>query len=628
MKTNFIKKATALMSVIAIISSFAITASANTISSLPYSNDFSKASNSGINTSIWIQASWGTGFDASGKPIEVVEDDEEHGKVVKLHNTSGETQAVWTFPQVTSGKYVFEIDVKSIGSNYYLTANQTDHTDSVNIVYTAKDNSILAGGQSGTLITTYSQNEWKRFRVLFDIEEKTMTTFVDGESGTVSSIYDYPRAMEFTAITPGGVLFDNINTYMVDETVKPELIIEENGEPIGNFASDATESFVMYLDSAEFFEAPEVVLTNLGTDILSADDDTIEEAEVVLVDGKAIVTPEDGLTLGNRYSLGVAAGTTDMFGRKVDTAPMTFVVAEDDGWKTMYEYEDDFSGETTGPVNYAASARFGKDRGDGKKAFYFVTAGNGEVLENSDYTGCKAVKITGTGDSHMQFTGFTAKKGRIEFGGKMQTSSTGVTIGFDDGQWNFAPLIKVFANKDITGDGTADKVLSFVNGPEFINEGFIDFNYVIDLDNKKSYITYDDKTYEATLNTSGISNLAGRGAQTIRFLIANNASLTLDDFNASYKYIPAMVESIEATDIADGKASTKTQLVIKFSEAMKEDTLSKIKISDGANDVAYTGAWNAESKTYVITFDSKLKSNKHKICNFRQCSFSKRKEYI
>ncbi len=622
MKTNLIKKLFAGAVVAATLVSSAVMANAYKDTSFPYSNDFEHWGVASWN--FWLVPSYDTGLGATAWGSDstlaqiVADEDPAHNLAFYMSRPASDPEErfiYWLLPAVSEGKYVLEFDAKVTGNGMWFTGRQENHIGSGESTIMAMSNNSITSG--GTVVSTYEIGEWKSFKMLFDVETGDVTTFVDGESATVNdSLFKTARAMYFVVNADATMSLDNIKTYLVDDSINPNLVLEENGEAVGAFADENADSFVLSLDNGEFGALPEVLVTCLGEDIMSDSDDYDFEVTTQLSDGKVIITPEDYLEVGSRYAVTVADGTTDLFNRAVNTTPIVFEVAENDGWIISVENNDDFENETTASI--APGGRFGNDRGDGWKSWAWVggTGGSGEVLESGDYSGGKAVKLTGYGQ--LQFgPGINFRKGRLHFETKMDIG-TGTQLAYDGGEW---PWCRLFHGQsiDITGDSVADNTVDFMyQGTETqlwdnwkLKTALDTIEYTMDFDNLKSDIVFNGEEFEMslpvtdTLNGGGYDYLtSGKYFKGFRIL-ANE--LIIDYFNLYHEYTPALVKSIEATDVADGKVDAKSQIVISFSESVNSETLANITVNAGAEAAAYTGVWDEEALTYTLTFDSKLK---------------------
>lgn len=622
MKTNLFKRVLAAVTVLTVVLSSALVANAYKDTSFPYSNNFEHWRVESWNG--WLNPSYDTGLgatvyaDANVAAQIVVDEDSTHNLVFYMSRPSSDTAERfihWLLPAVSEGKFVLEFDAKTTGNGMWFTGRQENHSGSGEPrIMNMSENAITSGGN---VISTYETGEWKSFKVLFDVETGDVTTFVDGKSATVnSSFFKTSRAMYFSVNAGATMSLDNIKTYLVDESVSPNPVLEENGENVGLFASDETDSFVLSLDNGAFGTLPEISVTCLGEDIMSADDDYDFEVSTQLSEGSVIITPDDYLEAGSRYAVTVADGTTDMFGRVIENTGVEFYVAENDGWITGAKYEESFNLDSVPTSGYFGTTG---------KFFNVDNANHAKIVTGDEYTDGKALSITNQTALSLGFP-VRAKKGYVHVETGMRLND-GAYVRYDtEGAGHQIPLFYGQSNVDLTSDGVNDPYVSYLYSPyknpqyhtdqykyamwekRQLRTGLDTISYTIDMDTEVAHINHNGTEFSLDV-LSDINNNAKleHGIRFFRFQGSTANPLIIDYFNWSHEYQPAVVEEIEASTVTDGKVDVKSQIVIAFSESMKEDTLSNITVSDASGNAAYTGVWDAESLTYTLTFAEKLK---------------------
>lgn len=149
---------------------------------------------------------------------------------------------------------------------------------------------------------------------------------------------------------------------------------------------------------------------------------------------------------------------------------------------------------------------------------------------------------------------------------------------------------------------------------QYITDGVDTISYTLDADRQKSDIVLNGNKFSTTLpRRTGVPTI-----DQLRFfwISCNEGEVYWDYFNTKFEYIPALVKDITFVDAegaekvysAENPVGKTDSVKIAFSEAMKEDTLSNITVSDGTANAAYTGTWNSADNTYTLAFTEALKS--------------------
>jgi len=617
MKRNVLKRAIALIGIMAMLLTSAVTVSAYKDTAFPYSNDFEHWDVSSWN--FWLLPSYDTGLGATAfgsdyTPAQIVADnDPAHNKVFFMErpeNDSEERFIYWLLPEITDGKYVMEFDAKTTGAGMMFTGRQTDHTGSgETAIVQMAGNSITSGGN---LISTYNSGEWKSFKILFDVETGDVTTFVDGESETINnSLFKTARAMYFAVNAGATMSLDNIKTFIVDENVKPTLTLEENNKPAGAFVAEESETLVLSLNDSEFGTLPQVTMSSSGADIMSTEDNVEVEIETRFSNGKVII--EDYyLDLGVRYEISVAEGTKDLFGRSVDTTPVSFIYDENDGWVVLKAMEEDFAVDS---INTAVGAWFGSK---GEFALFDGSPDAIQLVSDNSYSAGKAITVSKGARLEVAGLSFVPKKGRVRLEAKMDLGS-GVEIGYYNNLYGPNRARIMYGQYfDLDSDGTEDKTINYhytdaatnnLYDKWILSEGMDTISYKMNFGTSTTEVTHNGVDFELPLVTN--DHLTGYGFDILdnfnRFsIIVNSEPVVIDYFKIYHEYNPVVVNSIKATDVTDDKVEVDSQITINFSKAVNADTLSNITVSNGEENVDYTGEWNADTNTYTLIFDKRL----------------------
>ena len=298
-----------------------------------------------------------------------------------------------------------------------------------------------------------------------------------------------------------------------------------------------------------------------------------------------------------------------MFGRTIENTNVEFYAVSNNGWIDGTKIEEDFAIDSL-----PSSGAFGTSGN-----FYYVQGNTAFALvKDSKYSGGTALQLNN--GAHAETYASYWRKGKIYMETKMDLGM-GAYVRYDTGAWGTNTLFFGQKAVDLTGDGVYDEAINFMKqapsathpntlwDSRKLKTGDLEvIEYIIDIDNLKSYITYNGESFTldfpyATGNGVDIKNT---GFNSFR-LYGGAEPMIIDYFNYRHEYIPAAVKEIKATNVTEGKVDVKSQLVITFSEAMKEDTLSNITIKNGEENAEYTGVWDATANTYTLTFKSKLK---------------------
>lgn len=613
MKFNFMKKALSFTVALSVIISTFVTVDAAGINGFPWSKDFEGMSD--VSYTSWLNpadTNLDCTFYGAATSVLSIKDDEDlsHGKVMHIEVDESDTAerfVMFTIPKISSGKFMFEFDAKTAGPAMTFTANETTHTG-YNHVVTMSNNAIFGN-------VTYNLNEWKTFRCLFDVDKNQITAFVDGESKTATSAYATTQAMKFIVRAgAGGVTFDNFKLYPVSGTTATMSVLTA-GTETGNFVDYEASDFTVAVADSYFATVPEITVTDLGADILSDTDDMEMDIEATYNNGNINVTLGDYLNPGSKYRISIPEGTIDMFGRVIENTSVEFYAAENNGWITSAEYKEDFNYESV-----PTSGNFGVNN------LFFNVVGSAKIVTGDEYTDGKALSITNQTALNHGFP-VRAKKGYVHIDTKMKLND-GAYVRYDtEGAGHQIPLFYGNTATDLTGDGVKDPSVSYFYQPyrlpqyhteqykyamwekRLLRTGLDTISYTIDMDTQTAYINHNGTEFSYPVLADINSNAKlEHGIRLFRFQGSAANPLIIDYFNWSHEYQPAVVEEIEVSSDTAGKVDVKSQIVIAFSESMKEDTLSNITVSDGTENAEYTGVWNAENLTYTLTFAKKLKA--------------------
>lgn len=607
-----LKKFLSTTLIAAVVAGFNIQPAMATITSLLWSNNFNSPNptkwTGTLNPDMgnWECSFWGTN---SCVGTAIADDDTTHGKALRFTSTDSANKhhLAWKMPSdVTSGKLLFKFDIKMKSSTgIYFAAQNALTGDDWNPIVHLGDNKINAVDGATPQIGTYNLNQWNKIRVLFDIDNGKVTTYCNGNSTTASK--EYRPYMKFILQNGVDVMLDNLHAEMIDTTQSVTAEYFANGNEIGKYIDNDEEgtTLTVEIDGNTFAALPkDIKLTDLGDDRISSDDDTPLTINTALTENseKINIAIDDYLENGHMYKLNIG-NAKDIFGRTVSNKEITFIVAENDGWKKGKSKSEDFSSGTQGD-------------------FFKLNGNTYQIISGDNYDGGKALEFSGQVAASMSGLPARQHTGKLNITLKMQSGNWG-QWGYDTGD---AGSIVVLARPESNGNTPSINFLypapAEYGGPTTMwdkyvarNDGMNTINYTIDFDTKKAtYSVNGGQSYTNDIPTvTGSSNLE-QGIRFFRFVAAGavggSGNMIVDSFNWEQEYQPITVDKIAFVDAQGNELEydettgidLDTQIKLYFSDTLKEDTLANISVKSGNTAAAFDGTWNADDNTYTIAF--------------------------
>ena len=573
-----------------------------TANGLPWTNNLNnpnpgEKSNAGLNPTLGNWDCYFSGGNAYGEPV----DDGNGGKALRFTYTGAtgtEGFVAWAMPtDLTSGKLLYQFDFKMLGTTAVPLSVMPDETDWQSVISIEKNQVNVSGGVQSS-IGTYRLNEWNTVKLLFDIDNKEVTVYYNGNSTTTAKTYH--RCMKFVLWPNADICIDNLHAELIDTNQGITAEYSTDGNTIGKYIDVNAENITVEVPSSEFMSLPEITLTSLGEDIISSADDTVLDITPEIADSKINIALNDYLDEGTTYKLNIG-DAKDMFGRSISNNEIIFTAAENNGYKQGASKSEDFS---TG------------DKGD----FFQVADGTFGIVDGSEYTGGHALQFTsqaavglsGTERQHkgklhlvMNMTFPTAAKWGYD------TEDNGDFIELAHGQWyNNAHTIDfmyetIYEGKTVWWDNWLPR-----------KDGINKIDYTIDFDTKQStYSLNDGQSYTMNIplrSAASIGNLE-QGIRLFRFLspssVGDNGSMTIDTFSWTQEYLPATVDKIAFVG-ADGNELTydeatgidlDAQIKLYFSDAVNEETLANITVKKGDIAEEFDGVYDSDDNSYTIS---------------------------
>lgn len=549
---------------------------------------------------------WDCEFDANSNFTgqAVVDSDTTHGKALRFTNNDTSTTehyVIWKMPEdVMSGKLLFQFDFKML-SDKSMPFSAQAAVSGYQQVLKIGSNKITLVEAADEQMGTFNLNAWNTVKLLFDIDNNKVTCYYNGKESTTTKTYY--RFMKFILYSGADVMFDNLHAEMVDTTqsVTAEYFAGEN--EIDKYIDDETTNITVGIDGSEFASLPNnITLTDLGTDRISSDDDTEIEITSEFSNGKINITIDEYLNEGSMYKLNIGSAR-DMFGRTVANKEVTFIAAENDGWKKGKSKSEDFSSGTQGD-------------------FFKLNGSTYQIISGDNYDGGKALEFSGQVAASMSGLPARQHTGKLNITLKMQSNNWG-RWGYDTSD---AGTIVILARPENNGNTPSINFLypapADQGGPTTMwnkyvarNDGMNTINYTIDFDTKKAtYSVNGGESYTNDVPTvTGSSNLE-QGIRYFRFdaaaALGGSGNMIVDSFNWEQEYQPVTVDKIAFVD-ADGNEleydettgiDLDTQIKLYFSDTLKEDTLANISVKSGDTAATFDGTWNADDNTYTIAF--------------------------
>lgn len=585
------------------------------ITSLPWTNDFNNPDPGVGNvvngwqeptTGNWQCTYWGVGVCNA----QAVYDGEEHGNALRItHTGSGEGFAAWTLPSITSGKLLFQFDIKMMSgsSGVTLAANSLPNGGTWNPVLGIGSNQVKLEGDT-SYIGTYEYNKWNTVRLLFDIDKGELTGYYNGNTSKTSKSYD--TSMKFILNSGVDIMLDNLHAEMIDTSKSVTAEYVANDTEIEKYADVDTEEITVGIDGIEFASLPNnITLTDLGDDrISSIDDDEVEITAKLTADGKISIALDDYLDSGRIYKLNIG-NAKDIFGRTVSNKEITFIADGNNGWKKGASKSEDFSSGTVGD-------------------FFKVNSDTFQIVSGDSYDGGKALEFSGEARVKMNGAPANQNRGKINIKMKIQSGNWAkwsyLTTG-NDKVGDSVKLIWWYADsnayidclyKETFGWGWTKGVDHNLPRATGMNE----ITYSIDFDMQKSTYSVNGGTsytnYTPIYSESGAMKNLNQGIETFVFLapeaqsIAASGHMIIDSFSWEQEYQAVTVDKIAFVD-ADGNEveydettgiDLDTKIKLYFSDALKEDTLKNISVKSGNTAAVFNGTWNADDNSYTIAF--------------------------
>lgn len=597
---NKIKKMLSLITALTLQASLLVSSvNAATITSNSWSKNFESVKNVGP-YSKWLDP-WETDLDctfegASTFTLTVVDDeDTSHGKVLKVKKTDNtERFLMYQIPDISSGKFVFEFDLKLTGNGFVLSANETG-MGGYYPVFRVGGNEFKSGAAE-KLISTYEMNQWNKVRLIFDKSGKTVTVNVGGNSVTESFSNAKTQAMKFIQWGGAEYYLDNMKLYLLDSSASPAVQLYNGAKTVGNYLNQEVTGLTLELKDSAFASLPDITMTDLGTDIINESDDVDFEVSGVFSDGKILLTLEDYLEAGHRYKISVPEGVRDVFGRNISNNEIVFDATDSADEYVLYKSRNiDFTSYGTQNVAWNLD-------------------GDAAPVDREGCVGGKALKTSASNIFAIGPVKGSLKKGRLTMDMKVDSSAGSYSVQYDNSDAARANMIlRSGGNLWFFYQAPAEHP-NTIWDYQVTTDGVDTISYTLDADRKKSDIVLNGNKFTTNLpKTSGVPTI-----DQLRFfwVTCNEGTVYWDYFNSKYEYIPALVKGVTFVDAegaekaysAENPVGKTDSVKIAFSEAMKEDTLSNITVSDGTANAAYTGTWNSADNTYTLAFTEALKS--------------------
>ena len=557
---------------------------------------------------------WTAGNAWNASPYKV---DDAHGTSLKLQDG---TVLNYVLPEpVSSGKFLIGFEVNFADKTNVMRTHlhsPKGNSDAYSIymfnrsVIKAADTSAGAWN-FGTTIKECDTDTWYQFDMLFDMDEKKLTYYIDGvQTETVKIAFsDFDKLIFRTGESneKGVMYIDNASFKYISPGSFDTDYTKKNAAPGDD------EITLKFTDAMDKTTLSDIRVYSLGDDLLSYSPEEIKSQITDMGVKSVTLKLDEPFKAGNAYKIAVNGAKT-VFGEGL-TNENTYFSAGGGLVETGILNADFSTVEKTGmsaPIAPAGDKEWIKE-----KRVQAVQAYHDAELDKNIV---RFVKNKGTKDFvknetallrefDTPYDGFKIFEYRL----KSVTGNQSFSIIDSDGN-TYAPI--TITNDGIYNGGT--KLSDYTRGEWFT------IRIEADFDNKTAAVKKDGETIAENIDISAVKNAAK--AEFSQENIAdtfNDTSITeyAESYLAYFK-IYAMKEGIAPSMITfedkdrnviypDGKIAPEAiRMNIRFSDAVDAATLGDgVLLKKNGEKVGYSASYNEENNTYTLEFDRYLSGN-------------------